>query len=99
MRRPFLRLGKPSGFLALCCGLAIYAALLVLAGSSALQARLAVCGIGVLLIGLGVLIPDSFWQEAEIEILRDILGVTATRVLVIAVGLGVIVWAFRVSLD
>lgn len=98
MRQPFREPGKTNGFLLLIGALVLFAGVLLALGSSALQARLAVAGIGALLIGYGLFTPGVFWEQAETTVVRSMLGPTLTRILIVAVGLGVIAWGFLIPM-
>ena len=98
MRRPFHEPGKRNGFLFLMGALALGAIGLLAVGPSPLQARLAVGGIGVLLMGYGVFTPSLFRDQAETSVARTLLGPTITRILIVTVGMAVIAWGFLMPL-
>ncbi len=80
-------------------GAVLVAVVLLVRATPIVRARLAMAGIGLLSILLGVLRPGGFWDDPRVRVWRRVLGDAIVMVIYIGVGVGVIVWAFRAPLE
>ncbi len=80
-------------------GAVLVALVLLVRATPIVRARLAMAGIGLLSILLGVLRPGGFWDDPLLRVWRKVLGDALVMLIYVGVGVGVIVWAFTAPLE
>src|SRR5213593_161129 len=80
-------------------GAVLLALVLLVRATPIVRARLAMAGIGLLSILLGVLRPGGFWDDPLVRVWRRVLGDAIVMLIYVGVGVGVIVWAFTAPLE
>src|SRR5437868_1918470 len=80
-------------------GAALVALALVVRATPIVRARLAMAGIGVISVLLGLLRPGGFWDDPRVQVWRRAVGDAIVRLIYVGVGVAVIVWAFTTTLE